>query len=251
VILAKSAISTVPDSKITGDIGVSPAAATFLTGFSLSRDSGGEYSTSVQITGKAYAADYGVPTPARMTTAVSDMETAYTDAAGRPNEDAARINLGGGTLGGAFGGQTAPLTPGVYTFGSDVTITDTIYFEGGHGNDVFIIQIAGNVFQAANKEVILTNGALAKNIFWQIAGKVEVGADAHLEGILLVMTDITFSTQSSLSGRVLSQTACNLRVATITEPPSTGPSSTASDVPTGSSKPSSQPSSAPSSKPSA
>jgi hypothetical protein len=220
VILAKTGISTVPDSKITGDIGVSPAAASFLTGFSETRDAGLEFSTSLQITGKAYASDYAVPTPQRMTTAVSDMETAYTDAAGRPNEDAARINPGGGTLGGAVGGQTAPLTPGVYTFGTDVTITDTIYFEGGHGNDVFIIQIAGNVVQAANKAMILTNGALAKNIFWQIAGKVEVGAGAHMEGILLVLTDITFISSSSLSGRVLSQTACNLQVATITEPPS-------------------------------
>jgi hypothetical protein len=99
--------------------------------------------------------------------------------------------------------------------------------------------------------VILTNGALAKNIFWQIAGKVVVGGGAHLEGILLIMTDITFSTESSLSGRVLSQTACNLQVATITEPPSMPPSLNASDVPTGSSKPSSEPSSTPSSKPSA
>jgi hypothetical protein len=216
-ILAKTGIST-EQSVITGDIGVSPIAGESMTGFSFTMDDDGQFSTCAQSNGKAYAADYDVPTPARMTTAVSNMETAYTDAAGRANEDAARKNLGGGTLGGAFGGKNAPLTPGVYTFGTDIKITDDIYFEGDEGNNVFVIQITGNVFQAANKNVILANGALAKNIFWQISGNVEVGAGAHLEGILLVKTDITFITKSSLTGRVLTQTACNLQKAIIGEP---------------------------------
>jgi hypothetical protein len=142
---------------------------------------------------------------------------------GRANPDDARINLGGGSLG-VDGGADAPLTPGVYTFGSDVNIGDDIVFEGtGAGDnqgatDVFIIQITGNLIQAANKNVILTGGALAQNIFWQVAGYVEVGTGAHLKGILLVHTKVDFITGSSLTGRVLSQTACNLQSATITEP---------------------------------
>jgi hypothetical protein len=219
VILAKSGITNVPDSVITGDIGVSPIAATAFTGFSVTLNPSGTFSTSVQIHGKAYAADYAMPTPEKLTEAVSDMESAYTDAAGRPNEDAARINLGGGTLGGDFGGQTAPLTPGVYTFGSNVIIADTIYFDGNaDSNSVFIIQMTGNLSQSANKNVILRNGARAKDIFWQIAGNVMVGAGAHLEGILLVKTDVTFITKSSLTGRVLTQTACNLQMTTIDNP---------------------------------
>jgi hypothetical protein len=218
-ILAKTGISTVPESDITGDIGVSPIAGEAMTGFSFTKESDGQSSRSSQINGEAYAANYAVPTPERLTTAVGDMETAYTDAAGRHNEDASRINLGGGTLGGDFGGQTAPLTAGVYTFGSGVIIADTIYFDGeADPNSVFIIQMTGNLVQYANKDVILVNGAVAKNIFWQIAGNVEVGAGAHLEGILLVKTELTFITDSSLTGRVLTQTACNLQKATIDEP---------------------------------
>jgi len=146
-----------------------------------------------------------------LTTAVGAMETAYTDAAGRTNPDAARINLGGGHLGGDFGGSESPLTPGVYTFGTDVTLESDVTFEG---DGVFIIQMTGSLLQPANINVILSNGAKAKNIFWQVAGLVTVGAGAHMEGILLVKTSVAFGAGSSLNGRVLTQTACTLGAGT-------------------------------------
>jgi hypothetical protein len=210
VILAKTGISTVPDSSITGDIAVSPISAAAITGFDLILDSEGVFSTASQFTGKAYAADYASPSPVELTTAVGFMETAYTNAAGRPNDDDARINLGGGAIGGLV------LTPGVYTFGVDISISlDVTFF--GTDTDVFILQTTGSLLQAANTQVTLTGGALAKNVFWQVAGLVDVGAGAHLEGVLLVKTAVTFKTGSSLLGRVLAQTACNLQMATITE----------------------------------
>ena len=82
-ILAKSGVSTVPTSAITGNLGVSPAAATYFTGFSLTADATSVFSTSPQVTGKVYAADYAAPTPSNLTTAVGDMQLAFTDAAGR------------------------------------------------------------------------------------------------------------------------------------------------------------------------
>ena len=209
-ILTKTGISTVPDSVITGDIAVSPIAATAMTGFDLILDSGGTFSKSTQITGKAYAANYATPTPAILTTAVSNMETAFTDAAGRVNADAARINLGAGEI----GGQT--LTPGIYTFGSNVDINSDVTFHGS-GTDIFIIQMTGNLMLAEGKKVTLTGGALPENIFWQVAGNVKVRAGATMKGILLVKTDVTFITGSTLNGRVLAQTACVLQKATITD----------------------------------
>jgi hypothetical protein len=216
-ILAKTGISTVPDSAITGDIAVSPIDSTAMTGFSFAKDLGEDYSTSVQIAGKAYAADYTAPIPSLLTTAVSAMEAAYTNAAGRTNTDAAKKNLGGGLLGGAFGGATTPLTTGVYTFGTDISVSSDIHFSGS-ATDVFIIQTTGNLVQAANINVILEGGALAKNIFWQVAGFVKVGAGAHLEGVVLVKTHAVFMTGSSLDGRILSQTACTLDQVRVTEP---------------------------------
>jgi hypothetical protein len=71
---------------------------------------------------------------------------------------------------------------------------------------------------AMGTHVLLNGGALAKNIFWQVAGEVEVGEGSHIEVILLVQTTVTFNTGSSINGRILSQTACNLQSTTVTQP---------------------------------
>jgi hypothetical protein len=169
-----------------------------------------QFSTSAQITGKAFASDYAVPTPGQLTSAVSAMEVAYTNAAGRPNTDARRKNIGGGTI----GGRT--LTPGVYTFTTGITIDLDITFEGGE-DDVFIIQTTSAITQAANTRVILSGRAQAKNIIWQVAGNVLIGAGASMQGILLVKQKIDFITGSSLVGSALAQTAVNLESASITQ----------------------------------
>jgi hypothetical protein len=205
-ILAKSGISTVPSSKITGNIAVSPIAATAMTGFALILESGAQFATSAQVTGKAFGPDYAVPIPAALTTAVSDMEAAYTDAVSR---HPTHTNVGGGILGGVT------LTPGVYKFDTNVNLIADVHLSGA---GVYIIQVAGNLVQAAYKNVILEGGAKPENIFWQVAGFVEVGAGATMQGIILAKTKADFITGSSLNGRVLTQKACNLQMATITEP---------------------------------
>ena len=224
-ILGKTGIFTVPQSAITGDIAVSPIGDTAMTGFSLSMDSSTQFSTSDQVTGNAYAASYGGKTATDLTAAVSAMETAYSDAAGRNTTDATKLNLGGGFLGGDYGGPTAPLTPGVYTFGTDINLNGDVHFSG---EGVYIIQTTGNLKQAANYNVILdeadadTNDSDSKakpeEIFWQVAGNVEVGTGAKMQGVILAKTKADFLTGSSLQGRVLTQTACNLQSATITQP---------------------------------
>jgi hypothetical protein len=95
-----------------------------------------------------------------------------------------------------FGGSNHQLTRGVYTFGSSVTIEGGITFKGSD-TEIFIIQIAGDMLQVAGTIMTLEGGALAKNIFWQIAGQVQVGADAQMKGILLVKTAVTFEGGSS------------------------------------------------------
>ena len=216
-ILSKAGITNVPETVITGNMAVSPIAATAMTGFALDLDSDETFSTSSQVVGDVFAADYAAPTPSILTTAVGDMEAAYTEAAGRTTNDDTRLNLGGGTLGGEFGGSDSPLTTGVYSFTTDVTITSDIYFQGSD-TDVFIIQVAGYMTQAANIDVILRGGAKAENIFWQVSGYVTLFAGAHMEGIILCATDVNMNTGSSLNGRILAQTECVLDQVTITEP---------------------------------
>ncbi|CAE8637704.1 unnamed protein product [Polarella glacialis] len=216
-ILSKAGISSVPASAITGHIGVSPIAATAITGFSLTADSTNTFATSTQVTGEVHAADYAVPTPSDLTTAVGDMEIAYTDAAGRQPPDDDKSYLGDTDLGGMA------LEPGLYNFNGSVTIPAAGLIIRGNPTgrvipDTWIFQIAGNLIMAANTRVTLQGGALASNIVWQVAGFVEVGDGAHLEGILLVKTGAQFLTGASLNGRILAQTAVTLESTTVTQP---------------------------------
>lgn len=220
VILAEAGITNVVGSHITGDMGVSPIAGTSMTGFGLIMDSSDEFSTSSEVSGNIYAPGYGGDTPSKLTTAVGDKLIAYNDAAARvttdvdpDNADHLFLNHGAGEI----GGKT--LTPGVYTFSTDVTISGGDLTFTGSATDVFIIKTTGSVIQAANKKVILTGDVLAENIFWQVAQKVNVGAGAHMQGTLLVATTVTFITGSTLYGRILSATAVILQKNEITKTP--------------------------------
>jgi hypothetical protein len=211
VILAKTAISTIPTSAITGNVGISPAAESDMTGFSQTKDTG--FSTAPQVTGFLYAADSTDPTPAKMLTAVSDMEAAYTDAATRPAASGANLDLAAGLL----GGKT--VSPGLYTWNTGVDMTSNVTLAGsGASADTWIFQINGNLTLAAAKQVLLTAGAKAKNIFWQVTGTVTIAAGAHFEGIILGKTTITLETGATMNGRALAQTAVALDSATLTAP---------------------------------
>lgn len=205
VILAKTGISTVPSSDIEGDMGVSPILSPAITGFALILDGSGEFSTSAQVTGKIYAPDYMPPTPAKMTAAISAMEAAYTEAAGRTIPDT--IDLSGGLIGGLT------FTPGLHTWGTAVSISTDVTLDAmGDPNAVFIFQISGDLIVASGQSVILAGGAQARNIFWQVAGGagLVVGTTAHFEGIVLTQTAITLNTGASFSGKLLAQTRVNL-----------------------------------------
>jgi hypothetical protein len=126
VILAKTAISTTGTTAVTGDLGLSPAAATYITGFGLSVDTTGCFSTSSLVTGKVFASDYTgggcTTTSPLLTTAVLDMQTAYTDAAGRAPDF---TEVGAGNI----GGMTLPA--GTYKWGTGVLIPTDVTLSGG------------------------------------------------------------------------------------------------------------------------
>ena len=214
VVLAKSGISTVPPAAVTGNLGVSPITATAITGFSLILDSTGQFSTSAQVTGNVYAPDYASPTPANLTTAVGDMEAAYTDAAGRTLPD--QTELGSGDIGGMT------LAPGLYKWGTGVGIPANVTLAGGP-DDVWIFQIAGNLTIAGSKAVLLSGGAQARNIFWQVTGGVgvDLGTGSHFEGIILSLAGINLRSGASINGRMLAQTAVTLGANSITAPSTT------------------------------
>jgi Ice-binding-like len=208
VILAKSGVSTVPMSVVTGNVGVSPSAATFLTGFSMTADATNNFSTSTQVVGRLYAADDAPPTPSNLTTAVGDMELAFIDAAGRAPDV---TELGAGNIGGMT------LAAGVYKWGTGLLIPTSITLTGS-ATDVWIFQVAQSLTLESAARVQLSGGAQAKNVFWQVSGLVDLGTTAHCEGVILTKTSITLRTGSTVTGRLLAQTAVVIDTSTVTEP---------------------------------
>jgi len=210
VILGKTGVSTTGTTAVVGDIGVSPVAASYITGFSLIADSTNVFSTSSVVTGKVYAADYASPTPAVLTSAVSDMETAFTDAAGRTTPDFTELGAGD------ISGQT--LVPGLYKWGTGVLITNAGVTLSGGANDVWVFQIAGDLIVNNSAMVTLIGGAQAKNIFWQVSGQANLGTAADFKGNILSQTLISLNTGAIMNGRALAQTAVTLNATAITAP---------------------------------
>ena len=202
-ILSKTGVTDVYASKITGDVGASP-----ITGAAI-------LVTCTEVSGLIYSVDAAGPAPcgianaSRLTTAVGNMQTAYTDAAGRVNPDF--LNLGAGNIGGLT------LAPGLYKFTTPVTIPADITISGS-SSDIWIFQIAGTLNMSSAVRITLTGGAQAKNIFWQSAGDVTLGTTSHFEGVILGMTAIHLLTGASINGRLLAQTAVTLQKNTVTRP---------------------------------
>lgn len=198
VILAGAAVSNVPTSAITGNIGLSPAAGSFITGFSLVLSADGSSSSSSQVIGNVFAADYAVPTPSKLTTAKGDLTTAYNDAAGRTCTD---IVL----LAGNIGGLT--LTPGLYKSSGSLEISsgDLIFDAKGNSDAIFIIQIASTLTTTSGRQVILTGGALASNIFWQVGTSATLGSTSVFKGIIMADQSISLKTGAVVDGRLMAR----------------------------------------------
>jgi hypothetical protein len=216
VILAQSWITNIPASMITGDIGLSPAAESHLTGFTLTNDaSPTTYATETavppEVTGKIYASDMtGGSTAADLGTAVTNMGTAYTTANGTVTSTE--------LLGGLITAGTA-IAPGYYTWTTNVSISGNITLSGGP-NDVWIFQMTGNLTVGSGVIVSLSGGAQAKNVFWKVAAApgATLGTYSQFQGVILSATQIIMQTGAKLTGKALAQTEVTLDTNTITQP---------------------------------
>ena len=202
VILSKTGITDVYASAIVGNVGTSPITGAALL---LACD---------EVAGTMFAVDAAGPAcsvtaPSLLTSAIGDMETAYTDAAGRVNPDV--TELGAGNI------NDMTILPGLYKWSGTVQIPIVVTLSGGP-NDVWIFQIAGDLTEGNGAQVILQGGAQAKNIFWQVAGQTTLGTTASFKGVVLCKTLIAMNTGAVLNGRALAQTAVTLQMNVITQP---------------------------------
>jgi hypothetical protein len=200
-ILAESAVTSVPTSAITGNVGLSPA-----TGASI-------VLTCAEITGVVYTVAAAGPAckvtdAARLTAAIGDKGTAYTDAAGRAPD---YTELGAGNIGGLN------LGPATYKWGTGVLIPSNLTLTGGP-NDVWIFQIAQGLTVSSGVQIILAGGALAKNVYWQTFAAADLGTTSKFNGVILSQTSVAMKTGASMNGRLLAGTAVTLDQNIVTQP---------------------------------
>lgn len=166
---------------LAGDLGLSPSGV--ITGFPPGTTMG-------SIHDKDAAAEQ----------AQEDRQTAYDDAAGQ-------------TSTGAFAGDQAGaiFKPGVYTSAAAITNTGTMTLDAdGDPGAVFVFQIGAALSTAASSKIVLTDGALANNVTWQVLGAVSFGAGAKGVGTFLGAGAITFGEGASLKGRALTPSTVGL-----------------------------------------
>ena len=209
VILAQSGVTNVPTSVVTGNVGVNNVAAS-MTGFSETMDASNTFATSAQVTGKMYANDYVAPTPADLTTAITDTGAAFADADGRIS---GTTNLNAGNLTGL------DLAPGVYNWTTAVSVDSAgAVTLTGTATDVWVFQIAGGLTMNPGSTVTLAGGALPQNVFWRTAGVAALDTTAHMEGIVLSGSSVTLANGATVKGRLYATTAVTLISNTVTRP---------------------------------
>src|SRR5439155_1565222 len=179
-VLAASTVTNTGATIVNGDLGLSPGTA--VTGF-----------PPGTINGTIYA---GVPAAAL---AQLDLTAAYNDAAGR--------TVGAILVAGNLGGLT--LTPGLYKSTSSLEISsgDLTLDAQGDANAVFIFQMASTLTTTSARQVILSGGARAANVFWQVGSSATLGTGSVFKGNILALASITVTTGAAVEGRLLARTA--------------------------------------------
>ena len=177
-ILATATTTTTGGGIINGDVGLSPA--------------GSQGIPPAQINGTIYN---GGPIAAQ---AQLDLNAAIMAAS--PAQLPGGINAGA-----ELGGQT--LVAGVYQSPSGAYgITSVDLTLDGGPNDVWVFQMASTLTVGVGRSVILSGGAQARNIFWQVGSSATLGTSSAFEGTIMAYASITMNASSTIDGRALVQT---------------------------------------------
>lgn len=176
-VLGGATVTSTGATIVNGDLGVSPGTA--VTGFP----------PGTVVNGAIHAGD------AAAAAAEAALTVAYNDAATR--------SLNPVSVAGNLGGMT--LTPGLYKSTSSLEISSgNLTLDAlGDANAVFIFQMASTLITSSGLQVILSGGANANNIFWQVGSSATLGTSSVFEGNILAYQSITLATGATLNGRAL------------------------------------------------
>jgi hypothetical protein len=175
-VLANTTVTNTGPSVLTGDLGLSPHSS--VTGFPPGTVNG-TFHVNDQVALDAQA----------------DLGIAYNDAAGRSSTETISADLAGRTL-----------NPGVYTSNSSMGLTGDLTLDAkGDPNAVWVFQAGSTLTTASGSRVLLTGGAQACNVFWQVGSSATINSSTAFTGSILAYTSISLKTSATVDGRALAR----------------------------------------------
>jgi hypothetical protein len=168
-----------PTTELHGDLGINPSDASSITGFPPGIVDGATVVANAALQPQI------------------DLTAAYGDAAGRSPT--------GGLVGPALVGTT--LTPGVYKADTSLDIGGPLTLDGqGDPNAVFIFQVGSTLVTDSASSVIVSNGAQACNVFWQVGSSATLGTGSTFKGTIMANASVTVTTGVTVEGQALART---------------------------------------------
>ena len=184
---------------VNGNIGTT-ATSTSITNFV----GGGPPATPGIVNGTIFASD--LPTPGNTTsaTAIADANTARLAGAtaGALGTLVSTANLGAQV---GFGPAAGTFLPGAYRSGSSMAISTPITLDAqGNGNAVWIFFMPSSTLTTTGTgNVLLANGAQAKNVSWVVGSSASLGAPLFNGNILAAVAIAVTTVPTTVNGRLL------------------------------------------------
>lgn len=219
LILASQTITNVPTSALSnGDLGIMDQARSYYAGFT----PGVSYGQFTELTGgMSYASDDLCPAPyacplhystpvvgatwtsagTMITQVRTDLTTAYNFLAAGTNPTSPVTTLASPELGGLT------LVRGVYSSAVDLLISTPLHLDAqGDPNAVFIITTNGKITNGVTGNIVLDNGAQARNIYWRSAGITTIAAGTTFYGNVFAFSQVNVLAGAIITGSLFAVT---------------------------------------------